>query len=161
MNNPPFIIFLDFDGVLCTLRQSYAEGDLGVLGCLDPVAIRFLDRITTTYNVKIVISSTWRLGNDVQYFYSLFKAAGAYNLANSLHEDFKTVSDCGFRGNDVEKWLVINNEVLDYLIIDDESDFHEYQKPKIVKTCGDNGILLDNYKDIINRLEVTYEKSFV
>lgn len=152
MDKPPFIIFLDFDGVLCTLRQSYAEGDLGLLGCLDPVAIRFLERVVSIYNVKIVISSTWRIGKDMLHFHSLFKAAGAYKLANSLHKDFKTVSECGFRGNDIEKWLV-SNEVLDYLILDDESDFYDYQKRKVVKTCIDNGMLLDNYKDIIKRLE--------
>lgn len=31
--NSPVVIFLDFDGVLCTLRQSFAEGDLGQTLC--------------------------------------------------------------------------------------------------------------------------------
>lgn len=138
-------IFLDIDGVLCTPRQAAAEGDYGLLGCLDPVAIKFLDRMCAEYDIKIVISSTWRIGKDSIYFDKIFKAAGAYNLAKHLAEPFGTPPpSSGFRGEEIQEYIDSNN-VNQYIIIDDEDDFFGYQLSHLIKTDYQNGLTFDNY----------------
>lgn len=139
------IIFLDFDGVLCTARQCVASGERGVIAGLDPVALRFLDRICGKHDIKIVISSTWRQGGTAREFYQLFCAASCVDLAKAIHEKWRTESlkDC-IRGEEIEKWLA-ENPCDGYLILDDDTDMLDYQKPFFVKTDPRNGILSDHY----------------
>lgn len=156
-----FIIFLDFDGVLCTMRQAVAEGDFGLLGNLDPVAIRFLDRMCQQYNIWVIISSTWRIGETFIFFNSLFKAAGAFNISKSLYfKDFCTPSLSGIRGLEIEDWLKRNDDVtLDYLILDDETDMLDYQMSRLVKTDSLNGMMLDQYIKIKDTLKEQFTKT--
>lgn len=155
-----FILFLDFDGVLCTPRQAYANADLGLLGCLDPVAMRFLDRICYEHPVKVVISSTWRIGNDSLYFHGLFKAAGCYKLASSIHKDWATPRLSGFRGLEIMDWLERNvDTVHDYLIIDDESDMLDNQMSRFVKTSMNDGMLTEHYIKIESTIRAFFKKS--
>lgn len=154
-----FIIFLDFDGVLCTMRQAVAEGDYGLLGNIDPVAIRFLDNMCNQYPIKVIISSSWRIGEQYGFFDAIFKAARAFNISKSLYyTDWATDRLSGIRGLEIEDWLKRNNDIVkDYLILDDESDMLDYQMTRLVKTDSMNGVLLDNYKDIKTKLKECFK----
>ena len=44
------ILFLDMDGVLCTGRVAIANGEQGWIASLDPVALRFLDRMCAAHS---------------------------------------------------------------------------------------------------------------
>ena len=150
------VIFLDFDGVLCTGRQAYASGEIGVISGLDPVALGFLDRICKDYNIKIVISSTWRIGDSRRNFYEIFGCAGYVNLAKSLHDDWATKSlPDKDRGHEIEEWLSVN-ECDGYLILDDATDMLDYQKPFFVNTDSMNGMLAEHYIESMKILGIDY-----
>lgn len=148
------IIFLDIDGVLCTATQAIAIGDYGVVACLDPVALRFFDRVCEKSNVKIVISSTWRHGSTKGNFEQLFAGNSAVHLAKSLHEDWRTESLPGkCRGEEIDLWLYRNRRP-QYLIVDDDIDFLGYQKPRHVRTCTHNGMNFSHYKNCLDLLGI-------
>lgn len=148
------IIFLDFDGVLCTARQCVASGERGVIAGLDPVALRFLDRICGKHDIKVVISSTWRQGGNAREFYQLFCAASCIDLACALHQNWRTESlkNC-VRGEEIEKWLS-ENPCDGYLILDDDTDMLDYQKPFFVRTDPRNGMLMQHYIDSLKILNI-------
>jgi len=150
-------IFLDFDGVLCTARMAKATGERGVIGGLDPVALAFLNRICREYPVKIVISSTWRAGQEAWFFWRLFASAGHHDIRRALHEDWKTPVTGDTRGEEIQLWLDAHPEVSDYLILDDDSDMLEHQMPNLIHTDSLNGMLLEHYRDIEKRLETPAE----
>lgn len=154
-----FVIFLDFDGVLCTLRQAVAVGDRGCLGCLDPVALDFLNRMCLENDVWVIISSTWRIGAPCINFHNLFKATGHFHLVKSLYwADYATPSlNTGHRGTQIEDWLKRNDNIVqDYLILDDETDMLDYQMSRLVKTDCSNGIMLEQYIDIEKRIKAAF-----
>lgn len=142
------IIFLDFDGVICTGRQAIAIGEKGLISGLDPVALMFLNRICREYKCQIVISSTWRIcgKRDRRHFYELFACHGYVDLARAIHKEWATPNlPDGIRGEEIEKWLLSNDPDSDYIIIDDSPDMLEYQKSRFVQTDSYNGILMDHY----------------
>lgn len=157
-----FIIFLDFDGVLCTIRQAVAVGDRGGLGCLDPVALDFLNRICRENKVYVIISSTWRIGEKCSFFHNLFKATGHFDLVGSLYwDDYATPRMTGVRGLEIEDWLKRNDSVVkDYLIIDDDSDMLPYQMERFIKTDCRNGLLFQNYVDIEKRIKTEFGETY-
>lgn len=157
------VIFLDIDGVLQTRRSSRAFNDMGILSVLDPVGVKFLDTICgEDPSIKVVISSTWRLGRTRSDFSVIFGALGAINLKRALYwgagdvvgdsNDFKTLNLKGIRGDEVEEWLARHPDVEEYVILDDDSDFHEYQKSRLVQTSYDVGISHDNMLQVENIL---------
>lgn len=125
------IIFVDFDGVFNNdasfiLHESLIHDD-----CME----FFLDTIEEIkkeeIDIKIVISSTWRKGKDFEDF-SLRVIENtpkfAQKFLNLVHEDWRTGSDInGFRGNEVQEWLNRHPEVINFVCIDDDSDFLESQ----------------------------------
>lgn len=150
------VIFLDFDGVLCTARQCVASGERGVIAGLDPVGLRFLDRICASNDIEVVISSTWREQGERKrrIFYEIFCAAGCVNLAKSIHKNWRTPSlSDGNRGQEIEKWLS-ENDCDGYLILDDDQDMLEYQKPFFVNTDSRNGILFEHYVQALKILGI-------
>lgn len=141
----PIIIFLDFDGVICTPRHCIALKQRGINSCLDPVALGFLNRIVKEYNCKIVISSTWRKHDDAFDFKRMFCIAGFIDLANSIHEDWSTIdSPEAHRGSEIKVWLDKHNNP-EYIILDDDSDMLDYQMDRFIKTDCYNGMLMDHY----------------
>lgn len=135
------IIFLDIDGVLCCHRVSHGMGERGLMEVLDPVGLRWLDGLTATGEVKIVISSTWRIGHDKCFFPSIFGVAGYMNLSISLHEDWRTEDLPGVRGIEIDAWLSKHDDIETYVILDDDSDMLEHQMDNFVKTDGKDGIM--------------------
>jgi len=56
------VIFLDIDGVLCTMRShfAYAEGKGGLMHDWDVISCLLLRRLCEKHNLKLIISSSWR-----------------------------------------------------------------------------------------------------
>lgn len=147
------IIFLDFDGVISTERASIANGERGLLVSLDTIGVKFLDRICTQYGIKIVISSTWRKSRDRSYFRELFQCFGYTALAKALHEEYATPQLSGaIRGEEILQWFNDSNyngsKQCKYLIIDDNSDFHEEQLPHLILTDIYDGMLTKHFRQI-------------
>lgn len=137
------VIFLDIDGVLTSWRAFFAlqeEGDLWQE--FDPVGVALLLRIVTTFDYKIVISSSWRISAEKMLIKHLCK----HNLHLHLHKDWKTPQKFSAeRGQEIDLWLQMHPEVNKYIILDDNSDMLREQFKSFVQTDSDNGILTDHY----------------
>ena len=144
------VIFLDIDGVLNTTRIMIAYGK-GVTGSfeeqasrLDPIPILFLRRLVKYADVKIVLSSTWRLCKEWRELSEITQ------LPISARTPF--LDD--IRGRDIEKWMTDNPGVTQYVIIDDDSDLLPEQLPHHVLINEQNGISFENMESICKLLDV-------
>lgn len=146
------IIFLDMDGVLCTHRAFFAQGEFGIMRALDREAVQLLNvlcEISDVEEVRYVLSSTWRKYNTREWMESHLKSFG---WTGSFHDDWATKSLNGIRGLEVNEWLSRHSEVTNYVIIDDDSDFMEEQKSHFVQTHVYDGISFDNFIRAVNIL---------
>jgi hypothetical protein len=65
-------LFLDIDGVLCIKESLHARGS----SALDPACVARLNRVVAITGCKIVISSAWRVVNDVESIADIFATQG-------------------------------------------------------------------------------------
>lgn len=115
------VIFLDFDGVWVNTLGTQLSRTI-----VDAQAVELISRIVSEQQVKIVVSSTWRLDEDRLRLHTYLNLGGFGDSA-ALHDDFKTLRvRSGFRGDEIDEWLSRHPEVTRYAIIDDDSDFHEH-----------------------------------
>lgn len=146
--NPVKVIFLDIDGVLNSSRSCYAFGgfphDFGTaaMARFDHVAIALIRKACELTDASIVLSSTWRLLHSV------------HECANGLDLPIfdKTPGGGGFRGAQIQEWLDAHPEVEKWVIVDDDSDMLDSQKPQFVQTDFQNGLSYDNYQQIVHLL---------
>lgn len=131
------IIFLDIDGVLNSITSSITNEKTYSPEGLSKDAIGLLKFVIEHTNAKIVISSTWRSFGSAEWFKGLFEGHGWY-LPPII--DITRRSKSGeIRGDQINAWLSINN-VENYICIDDDSDFYDYQN--LVQTEVANGFQL-------------------
>ena len=144
-------LFLDMDGVLCTARSALAFGR-GQWKHLDPVACRLLGRLFKKEpNLRVVLSSTWRTHFDRHAMDHILCNGGIDSIP--WHDDWRTkdlnVRLSGYvpRGKEIAEWLERNGKPEKYLILDDDNDMLEEQKPFFVRTHELDGISTQNYID--------------
>lgn len=138
------IIFLDVDGVLNSLKTGWYSWDMYV--------INWLIWLTNISNSKIVVSSTWRKSHDRKFFTDVFGE-------ELIHLDWKTPDNNTIeieekyrtRGNEIKTWLDKHTEVERYIILDDDTDFLEEQKPFHIHTDSNEGML---FKDMYDAQEL-------
>ena len=136
------IIFLDIDGVLNNAEFQYGTlVDLHVRGnifyVLDPICVRNLNKLTSSIDVKIVISSSWRILTPYGKIAEIFERQGVLN-AKELIIDQTPRTKNGIRGEDIQKWLDKNETDAKIVIIDDESDM-VHLKDRLVQTTWEKG----------------------
>lgn len=141
------IIFLDIDGVLCTLRAHIAQNGNRLMKALDREAIGLLNRAAFG-DTRYVLSSTWRILHD-QGFMEAHLAAHGWN--GLFHQDWKTGRINGPRGLEIAEWLGRHPEVSGYAIVDDDKDFLPDQLPRHVHTPNADGLTWQNFRDL-NRI---------
>lgn len=147
------LIFLDFDGVICTPRAFNSQR------YIEDMDLRWLDQIASYListaiedsgiEVKIIISSTWRhFGIDI------CKKILGDNLGKYLHEDWNTL-DLWDRSKEIESWLESHEgEFSDYIILDDECfNFNEEQLSRQVKSDTYDGFSLANHIELLYKLK--------
>jgi hypothetical protein len=146
------IIFLDIDGVLNSI--SYFKKLHGFNVCpddkLDPIAINNLNKIIDYTGVKIVLSSTWRIGymHDLPGLQKLFKD-------NNIHGDVLGITPINSlaRGAQIEEWLdTCNQTVESFIIIDDDNDMGRLSN-RLIKTTISYGLLDEHIKLAIDMLK--------
>lgn len=147
------IIMLDFDGVLKSIQSSIRFNDVNnMLGTslagsckypvtfvkesfnLDPECLARIRRLVEEFDFKIVISSTWRIYSCLEHFHQMFDL---YDWdTRDIVIGFTPVSRTACRGDDIHQWIMDHPEIPDlkYVIIDDNDDFHQSQKDKLVQT---------------------------
>lgn len=153
MSNANKVIFLDMDGVVCTHRACVPRDDRGaIFTYLDPVVIDMLNDICEKTGAKIVISSSWRkLTTEMNM---VLAAAGLKQCHFFFSKDEKNggfytnkFSTKGHsRGHEVDDWLRDHPGIDCYVILDDDSDFLDHQKPFLVQTDSYDGMGYRDYK---------------
>lgn len=143
------VIFLDIDGVIQSPRYCVAINQSGWMSTFEPAAMSMLRNLINESGAKIVISSTWRLGeyDSVKRELQLcFRVCGFKEIANAFHSDWRTDDNGKLRGDEIKRWLDKHPECQEcYLILDDDADMLEEQKPFFVQTDCYNGMLLEHY----------------
>ncbi len=132
------VIFLDFDGVISTYEMSWR---------IDPNKLMLLDKIVQATDAKIVVTSSWKHGCDnVEEFKSkIYTRRGSKDIKDEtpfgkfINQIYDITDGCGYRGEEVEKWLN-NHEVENYAILDDDSDFKNEQLFHFVQTDTYEGL---------------------
>lgn len=125
------ILFLDVDGVLNN-AASAAEG-------IDLIAEKVLlvARICEETGASIVISSTWRKLYSLDVLSEMLRRVG---LRSTPVIDVTPEFHNGHRGEEIQHWLDEHPDVTDFVIIDDDSDMLDKQKPFFVQTRWEMGL---------------------
>lgn len=157
------IIFLDIDGVLNNETCGYHPVDWGRYGrteeFYDPLCVAMLNHITKVTSTKIVLSSTWRLGKDLDTIKIMLPSLGIKAEVVGYTENLRNLKGC-LRGNEIREWLRDNEDIIgcreweykNYVILDDDSDMLLWQKDNFVQTNGYVGLTEDHVNKAISIL---------
>jgi HAD domain in Swiss Army Knife RNA repair proteins len=136
------LIFLDIDGVLnCQLffaERTKVVGGTYLENNICKERLGWLNELCSETGAKVVISSTWRLGNKLCELQDLFNiVGGTFEIVgytpNLRHE-------ACVRGNEILQYIKDHEELgyhsdyHDYAIIDDDSDMLLWQKDNFFQT---------------------------
>lgn len=165
------VLFLDFDGVINSAQSAtfwhnkrdqakwenelYSEwkGTLFEYLAFEfcPIAMSNVEElIRRVPDVKIVVSSTWRLGNDVE---SLKKILHPSKLITDAIIDVTPNIRITPRGTEIQAWLDNHPEVTEFVILDDDNDML-HLIDRLVHIDSRNGFL---YTDMLKALKVLKE----
>lgn len=167
MHDGDIILFVDWDGVLNTpdlslivpdsLQKEFHQQEKRT--SLSPIAVGLLNQLCSKHeNIRIVCSSTWRLGStkdeiidtlmqahnrleDMMRLQNIPFTIGFYDKTN---KGWRTENNYDYdcpRGKAIDKWLKdFGEENQKYLIIDDDKDFYPWQKPYLIRTNDIRGL---------------------
>ena len=149
------IIFCDVDGVLNNLRERHEKVDgSGDVFAVDyknwnKHAVKRIDDLCYYTGAQVVISSSWRkLYPDYMWWNEQFKLAGAKHI---WVVDVTGDSHNGFRGREINDYLLEEADIDRYVILDDESDFYPDQPRVYVDMYG--GLLNHHFLEALMILE--------
>ena len=159
------VIFLDCDGVLNYTFWYYSDlnpGNVdGTDGDIDPKCVERVVRICKETGAKIVLSSDWKLswpGAKIRLEKAGFpegliidKTPEGWTWGMSKREyllgDDQDDSNIYHRGREIDMWLAEHEDVTNYAILDDRTDFTDEQQPHFVHVDPYYG-LTDDHADI-------------
>ena len=155
------IIFLDFDGVLNSTpfleREGWFEGpltqrehkfrcehassnvDVSDLRMIDRTKVILLNQIIEKTGAKVVISSSWRLGRNVDDLIDALEYHGFVGEVTSMTPEL-----CGaIRGEEISEWMydamLLPGEDITFVILDDDDDMGTL-RGNLVKTSMKYGL---------------------
>ena len=151
------VIFLDFDGVITTLKSKYK---------LDPDKMALIGRILDATGAKIVISSSWRrysLEDTIKDITDTSKhnvgdnpfpypdaVVGVTERMYSFSYPNNDRHFCLPRGVEIQHYIDTHKEVEQYVILDDDCDMLLCQADNFIRTDTYEGISeLDVEKAIV------------
>lgn len=156
------VVFLDIDGVLntpenaCKRYEGWKNGtdksrdEFGQLFC--PKACLNLEYLCHTAEAKVVVSSTWRRAGLTK-MQTMFQMRGIDIDIIDITPDFRQRGLIQ-RGEEIEAWLK-ENEVDNYVIIDDDTDFLPEQLSNFVNTDFEDGF---NWRCMVKALKILMSK---
>ncbi len=113
-------LFLDFDGVLNStdwFQRSGGDWNGHRDTLLDPKAVQVLNEIVAA-DVKVVVSSTWRLIHKLPKLKDLLAQAGFSGRVIGTTPSIPYSK----RQEEIQSWLNRHPEVTAYVILDDDGD---------------------------------------
>lgn len=153
------IIFLDFDGVITTLESKWK---------IDISKIELINKLCNNCNAKIVVTSSWKHGSNtvnefINYIKNYFLKHKDYYLDNDymINEFINNIIDIthtvgSVRGEEIQQYIN-DNGIINYVILDDDSDMLDEQLFHFVQTDAYEGITDREYKlcyDILESKEI-------
>jgi len=146
------VLFLDIDGVLNSQHWYINRGPIDDPQFLsrdirefDPTAVARLERVIRLTDTNIVLSSSWRILytlDEMAVFLGQVSPRFDEEQWRELFIGATPRTNNGFRGDEIAMWLQKTAcNVQQWAIVDDDSDFHDYQKPNFVHTSWDLGLL--------------------
>lgn len=104
----------------------------------DPITIGLINKVVKEFNVKVILSSTWRKFHPIEEISKILgiEISDKTEVLNTL------------RGYEIQEYLSRHPEIKTYAIIDDDSDFLDEQLPFFIKVGKDDGFSLSNYKKL-------------
>lgn len=128
------IMFMDIDGVVCTLRSQFAYGERMLMEAWSVDSCQMIRRLCAANEYQIVCSSIWRKHERTRLYFAV------YGLIDYLHEDWRTTLSRGAcRGWEIQEWLNTHEGVSEYIILDDDKDTLEDQMPRLICTDSYEG----------------------
>lgn len=149
------VIFLDVDGVLNSDEYFDKIRNLNIEGIeceIDIEKIRLLKKAIDETGAKVVLSSSWRYTRNAQLLKELLWNYGiCVDTTPFLQNE---------RGLEIKQWLLDNENVEDFVILDDEifDSYDEKLIKKLIKISNGNGrnfgegLLPKDVDEIIKRL---------
>jgi len=172
------VVFLDIDGVLNTEKHYMAQvkannnqNDASFQFNFDPEAMQYLKEIIDKTNAKIVITSTWRIGRDVseksllsRYWNAILQNFYKYGyLYEEILGTTPFLQNNGkeevLRGQEIEEFLKDNPNIINFVIIDDDSDMGKYTETNLAQCdpyYGIDNIVKELAISILNTGEMIY-----
>ena len=173
------VIFLDIDGVMNSDQYNrwvykHHMHNKGY-GSIDPRECYRMARFCEKYNIKLIISSSWRNGNSWQQTYDEFMNEGFEGLPYR-HHGMKVLapyivgvtpySTSRHRGQEIQYFFDITNgkyqgykkvmkedfQILSWCIVDDDNDMLDNQLDHLVQTNPLIGITRKDYDKILKIL---------
>jgi hypothetical protein len=131
------VLFLDIDGVLNTGATKERIG--AYIGINIRLAKLFLEWIEARPSINVVLSSTWRLHDDMKA--GLTEAGIKWiDQTPQLETRAESIYLAKTRGQEIEAYLLDHPEVARYAIIDDYSDMLPHQRRYFVQTSYARGL---------------------
>ncbi len=134
------IIFTDIDGVLNPhWRKKW-----------DKTAIKLYNQLCKEFNLKPVVTSTWRINHTIEELQEIFTKQGIEVEIFDYTPDLDMVD----RGLEIKTWLD-NNQCDNYVVIDDRTTDIELYVKNVVKCRSWLGFSQEDYeicKNIFNNI---------
>lgn len=133
------LIFLDIDGVLNS--SQFWKKENGTFN-IDDHLLNNLKKICDSTECKIILSSTWRLFKDHFEFAAEKLSEIGLTISDITPECPYNIETAGLqRGMEIKQWMKdTGNLGADFIIIDDNSDFLDWQRPFHIHTDFETGL---------------------
>ena len=134
------VLFLDIDGVLNSTKTSVGldgyphEPDQHDL--FDMAAVGLIRRMCLAGDIKIVLSSSWRI---LHHWQDVGKAL-------DLPVIDATPGGGGERGPQIQQWLSAHPDADEYAILDDDSDMLPGQMDRFIQTDSQEGLTWERFR---------------
>ena len=152
------IIFLDFDGVLVNKKSWYVRTPNGEAEA-DPDCIAALNLITDATGARIVISSSWRIGQTLLRLKAILFQWHATGKVVSKTPSTpipigSPIAPGMTRGKEIDAWLKSQDRyaIDSFVILDDDGDMHPHLM-RLVQTHFDYGLTKSHAQMAIRILE--------
>jgi hypothetical protein len=143
------LLALDFDGVLNSAR-FYDKKHPGVLP-LDPAAVQLLNTLLDRSGALVVVSSTWRLGDDLMGLWSKLESVGFRGKVVGVTPDLSRRPKVSKiyrpvpRGEEiqafVDEWEAAREPIESLVILDDDPDM-AHLSHRLVQTNFREGLTI-------------------
>ena len=142
------IVFLDVDGVLNNIGTT----DISMINCccgIDDKNLEQLKRLINETHSKIVLSSDWRLDDDLEKF--LISRLSEHGL--SIYDKTPNLHKYDERGEEIKTWLRKHSDISSWIVLDDMvfRDFSKYEiTDRLVLTNEECGLTENDVEKAID-----------